>query len=134
MHARDISLVFEKTNFLEACANWRDYPSEPAIYVLAVNKPFKHGDKMTDILYIGETKHLGGIDSNCRLWNYHTKATQHEADIIKRIREMEDAGKTVYIYWCCKLPEKRTHKEIEKNLLRQYKEEHGRLPMLNRRE
>jgi hypothetical protein len=134
MQACDIQLAFEKTSFLEACANWRDYPSKPAIYVLAVNKPFKHGAKMTDILYIGETKHLGGIDSNCRLWDYHTKATQHEADIIERIREMGDAGKLVDIYWCCSLPKKHIHKEIEKHLLRQYREEHGRLPMLNRRE
>jgi hypothetical protein len=64
---------------------------------------------MTDILYIGETKHLGGIDGNCRLWDYHTKATQHERSIIERIKEMEDAGKIVDIYWCCSLPEGHTH-------------------------
>ena len=134
MHACDIPLAFEKASFLDACANWRNYPSAPAIYVLAVNKPFKHGDKITDILYIGETKHLGGIDGNCRLWDYHTKATQHEGNIIERIKEMRDNGKTVEIHWCCSLPKEHTHKEIEKDLLRKYNEEHGRLPMLNRRE
>lgn len=133
MQACNIPLASEKARFLEACANWRDYPSKPAIYVLTVSKSFKHGDAMTDILYIGETKHLGGIDGNCRLWDYHTKATQHERSIIEKIGKMEDAGKTVDICWCCSLPEGHTHKEYEKHLLRQYCKEHGRLPMFNRR-
>lgn len=134
MQARNIPLAFEKASFLEACVSWRDYPSKPAIYVLAVSEPFKHGDAMTDILYIGETKHLGGIDGNCRLWDYHTKATQHERSIIERIKETEDAGKIVDIYWCCSLLEGHRHKEYEKHLLRQYSKEHGRLPMFNKRE
>ncbi|GEM_PF-4670003 len=134
MFTSEIQLNFEKDHFLKACANWKNYPSTPAVYILAIDQPFKYGENMTDILYIGETKHLGGIQDNCRLWDYQTKATQHEENIVKKIQEIEASGKRVYIYWSCNLPKQQTHKEIEKQLLQQFKKEHGQLPMLNRRE
>jgi hypothetical protein len=130
----EISLDFEKDRFLKACKNWRNYPSKPAVYILAVDQAFKYGGKITDILYIGETKHLGGIESNCRLWDYETKATSHEANIVEKIQEIEASGKPVYVYWSCKIPQLQTHKEVEKQLLQQFKKEHGQLPILIRRE
>jgi len=134
MKISEVSLVFAKARFLEACANWRDYPSKPAIYVLAVSEPFKHIGKITDIVYIGETKHFGCTPSNNRLWDYHTQATQHERDIVEKIKEIENTGKFVDIWWSYDWPKKYTRKEYEKHLLRQYSEEHGRLPILNKRE
>jgi hypothetical protein len=109
MFTSEIPLNFEKDHFLKACANWKNYPSTPAVYILAIDQPFKYGENQT-------------------------KATDHEANIIKKIQEIEASGKRVYIYWNCNLPKQQTHKEIEKQLLQQFKKGHGQLPILNRRE
>ena len=129
----EIPLTLEKARFIETCAKWRNYPPRPAIYILAAKKPFNWGSEETDILYIGETKHFGFTPNNNRLWDYHTKATEHEQEIIEKVKEMENAGKTVYIFWCFDWPKNYTPKEYEKHLLRWYKDQHGKLPMFNRK-
>ena len=133
MKTREFSRIFiNKEGFLKACADWRHFPPKPAVYILIIEEPFMWGDKETDIIYIGSTKHLGGIDSNCRLWDYHTKATQHEKNIIEKIKELEKSGKAVKILWSYRFPNNYTHKEYEKVLLQRFKEEHGKPPKLNK--
>lgn len=115
------------------CSRWRSYPPKPAVYLLTVDKQFKWGDKETDIIYIGSTKHFGGIESNCRLWDYHTRATQHEREIVEHVKSL-DAKRVepVKIHWTHKFPHNYTHRQYEKQLLRRFTLDHGRPPRLNK--
>jgi hypothetical protein len=115
------------------CSKWRSYPPKPAVYLIATEESFKWGKKKTDILYIGCTKHFGGIEFNCRLWDYHTKATPQENRIVDYVIALDDeGGEPVKIYWTHKFPCNYSHREYEKQLLRRFKLEHGKPPRLNR--
>ena len=137
MKVSDLSEAFVNSgpfwqNRRGVCSRWRSYPPKPAVYLLVVSEPFRWGNEETDIIYIGCTKHLGGIDSNCRLWDYHTRATQHEHEIVAHVVALDTKeGDPVKIYWC--YAEDRTHRSSEKLLLTQFRHDHGRLPMLNKR-
>lgn len=134
MNANELSSVFvNKMGFLEACSKWKDFPPKPVVYMLVVSEPFKYGGKITDILYIGETKHFGSKPNNNRLWDYYTRATQHEKEIVGKVNELDNTGKSIEIWWCYEWPNNYTHKEYEKYLLQQYSDEHGKLPKFNKR-
>ncbi|MBA7647097.1 hypothetical protein ES703_54867 [subsurface metagenome] len=113
------------------CSLWKSYPPKPAVYLLTVSEPFRWGHEETDIIYIGCTKHLGGIDMNCRLWDYHTRVTQHEQEIVAHVTALDAKGDPVKIYWC--YVEDSTHRSSENLLLTNFRNDHGRLPMLNKR-
>ncbi len=139
MRVSDLSDVFVNSGpFWQdrhgVCSRWKSYPPKPAVYLLVVSEPFGWGKEETDIIYIGCTKHLGGIDSNCRLWDYHTRATRHETEIVAHVIALDDeGGEPVKIYWCYEFTEGLTHRSSEKLLLTNFRNDHGRLPMLNKR-
>jgi hypothetical protein len=138
MQVKDLNNIFKNSGpFWQeghgVCSQWRNYPSITAVYILAEDITFKWGDKETDIIYIGSTKHLGGIESNCRLWDYHTRATQHEREIVEHVRALDaKAGEPVKIYWTHKFPHNYSHRQYEKQLLRRFAEDHGGPPRLNK--
>lgn len=138
MKVSDLSEVFVNSGpFWQdrhgVCSRWKNYPPKPAVYLLAVSEPFGWGNEETDIIYIGCTKHLGGIDSNCRLWDYHTRATHHEIELVAHVVAIDaEGGEPVKIYWCYEFPEGRTHRSFEKLLLTHFMHDHGRLPKLNK--
>lgn len=138
MKLEDISSIFNNEGpFWKGgsgvCSRWKFYPPKPAVYLLIMNETLKWGNKETNIIYIGSTKHFGGIESNCRLWDYHTKATQQEKRIVDHVVSL-DAKKEnpVKIHWTYEFPNNYTHKIYEKQLLKRFSQEHGKLPTLNR--
>ncbi len=138
MKASDFSDIFTNNgSFWQRrhgiCSRWRNYPSNPAVYLLIRDNPFEWGHEETDILYIGSTTHFGSTPRNNRLWDYHTKATEHEKRIVTEVEKIDaERDVPVKIYWTYKFPDSRTHRGYERFLLKKFRRAHGRPPSLNR--
>ena len=118
--------------FREAIASWKNFPSIPATYILVFERVFEWGSELTDILYIGQTKHLGTQPNNNRLWDYYTRATTHEREICDHIDQFESEGKKVEIIWHYEDNESESRR-VERDILDRFRSDDDRLPRLNKR-
>ncbi len=132
MRAKGLPDFRLRMRFREAIASWRNFPSIPATYMLVVDSVFEWGSGLTDILYIGQTKHMGTQPNNNRLWDYYTRATAHERGIRDHIDQLESAGKNVEIIWRYEDNESEPRRR-ERELLNRFRSDHNRLPRLNKR-
>jgi hypothetical protein len=133
MESAEFSEYFSKEmNLLEALEKWKEIPPVPATYIFSANPKFVHGNIITDIIYIGKTKHLGAEPNNNRLWDYQSGATNHEKEKISFVKKLENEGTNVTLKWCTKFPENMNERDFEKELILQFEKEHGVKPILNK--
>ena len=129
----DFSEFFkERRDFFSTLKNWQTIPLIPATYIFLVSDPLEKVGKMeTDIVYIGETVHLGSDPDNCRLWDYETGSGDDE---IRRKafmkRKQKEGYKTMFSWLPCL--NKSIAMELEKVLLNAFWSDHGENPPLNR--
>ena len=117
-------------DFFSTLKKWREIPNYPVVYFFLIDPLEKAGKKETEIVYIGETKHLGGISGNCRLWDYYTRSGDHEIEKVAFMRNLSVDHKTMISWLPCL--NKPIAKELEDALLNAFWEEHGENPPLNR--
>tara|TARA_B100000953_G_C17885500_1_gene379455 strand:+ start:225 stop:716 length:492 start_codon:yes stop_codon:yes gene_type:complete len=117
-------------DFFSTLKNWKKFREHSAVYFFLIDPPEKRKQMESDIVYIGETKHLGGISGNCRLWDYYTRSGDHEIEKVAFMRNLSVDHKTMISWLPCL--NKPIAKELEDALLNAFWEEHGENPPLNR--
>jgi len=108
--------------------------ASPAVYMIALERPFPRFRGTSRILYVGSTRRIGGQTSTCRLRTYRNPGNGHGKYIGRVLRFLmaERADAVPLLYMCVK-PDANAARRSERRLLRQYKYEHLELPPLNRR-
>ena len=133
MQWNDLSEFFEeRKKFFPTLENWKKISSGAAVYLFLTDTLEKVGRMETDIVYIGETIHLGGngrSGHNCRLWDYHMEHGGHEKEKVTFMRKLAADHKTMISWQPC-LNKQSAH-ELEGMLLNTFLSEHGRHPLLH---
>ena len=132
MQWNDLSEFFEeRKKFFPTLENWKKISSGAAVYLFLTDTLEKVGRIETDIVYIGETIHLGGngrSGHNCRLWDYHMEHGVHEKAKVTFMRKLAADHKTMISWRPCL--NKQSAQELEDLLLKTFFSEHGRYPLL----
>ena len=131
MNWDDFSEFFmDRRDFFSTLKKWREIPKYPAVYFFLIDPLEKAGKKETEIVYIGETLHLGGIVRNCRLWDYYTGSSEHEKEKVALMRNLAKDHKTMISWLPCL--NKPIAKKLEGALLNAFWNDHKENPQLNR--
>ena len=122
-------LFNERRDLSSTLRTYKHIPEYAAVYLFLINPSEKFGETETDIVYIGETHRLGRRESNCRLWDYKTKATDHEKRKMASMEKYQADHKTMISWLPCF--NKYIAKKLEHTLLNAFWSEHGKNPPLN---
>src|SRR5260370_1504988 len=107
MEAKDGSGLEDVGCFLGAVGNWAKF-SGKATYLVVCNKPTGRLEHAWEILYIGQSEHLGG-DSSSRLWTYcHATKKSQEDRVMNIVGNLTSDGVTVSLHVCQEPPDGQT--------------------------
>jgi hypothetical protein len=86
----------------------------------------------SDILYVGSSESIGGVERTSRLWTYrYPNKLTNEARMRDYIERLAREGKVVFLYLCESPPNNMTVGDYESRLLQRYRDEHWELPPWN---
>jgi hypothetical protein len=117
--------------FLDIARDWKLQDATAVTYLLVCNRQIPRLQGASDILYIGETKKLGG--ENNRLWNYHyaVAANVTEYRVKECVRRLVSNGDSVSLWVSPIPPGDLTARQYESQLLGRYRNDHCEAPPLN---
>ena len=116
--------------FLDSVKGWKTRSGQ-ATYLIVCDRLIHRLQGASDILYIGQTKILGGSNTS-RLWIYNNPTKNTGDAWIKELvgRLAADSTQVAFLI-CPEPPAGQTVKDYETQLLRRYKEDHWELPPLS---
>jgi hypothetical protein len=117
--------------FLDIARDWKTQAAISVTYLLVCSRQIARLQGASDILYIGQTGKLGGL--NNRLWNYHTAVSANvtEYRVMECVRKLVSNGDTVSLRIAATPPDGLTVSQYESQLLGQYRNDHCEAPPFN---
>jgi hypothetical protein len=114
----------------EALNNRKEINDRPAIYALISNITLPRLIGETRILYIGQTKCLGGSSDRARLYGYRYPSGNHGRLIRSRTERLMQIGHEITLHWL-HVESEESARHHEATFLAQHMEEHLEFPPFN---